>query len=231
MSKIKDENYFQISGWMLNRLQLKGICLEVYAIIYGFSQDGESEYTGSISYLCDFTGTSRPTVIKALKTLVESGFLHKTETDVNGVKFNRYKANLQVVKNLYTGSKEILQGGSKETLPNNKDTNNKTDNKKERKTSYDEIINDRIADDDLRGLILEFIKMRKMKKKPLTDRALTIQLNKLVKLGANIEEQKQIVENSIVRCWDEFYPLRKEENNGHTKSSNGADGSEYSMFS
>ena len=75
MSKVKDENYFQISGWMLNRLQLKGICLEVYAIIYGFSQDGESEYTGSISYLCDFTGTSRPTVINALKNLVAKDYI------------------------------------------------------------------------------------------------------------------------------------------------------------
>ena len=47
----------------------------------------------------------------------------------------------------------------------------------------------------------------------------------------SLEEQKQIVENSIVRCWDEFYPLKREAENGHTKSSNGADGSEYSIFS
>ena len=137
-SKIQDNNYFQISGWMLNRLKLKGTDLQIYAIIYGFSQDGESEFTGSLQYLCDFTGTSRPTVIKALKSLVEKEFIIKTENNINGVIFNRYKANLQVVKKLYGGGKEILpegsketlQGGSKETLHNNKYINNKDiDNK------------------------------------------------------------------------------------------------------
>ena len=213
---------------MLNRLQLKGICLEVYAIIYGFSQDGESEYTGSISYLCDFTGTSRPTVINALKNLVAKDYIIKNENEVNGVKFNRYKVNLQVVKNFYRGSKETLQGGSKETLPNNKDIDITNNNTKERKTSYDKIIDDRIADAELKGLIYEFIKMRKMKKKPLTDRALTIQLNKLLRLSTSIDEQKQIVETSIVRCWDEFYPLKKEANN--VSQNNRADGSEYAFL-
>ena len=202
--------------------------LEVYAIIYGFSQDGESEYTGSISYLCDFTGTSRPTVIKALKSLVSNDYIIKHEIEVNNVKFNRYKANLQVVKNFNRGSKETLQEGSKETLPNNKDIDIKDDNKEERKTTYDKIISDRINDTELKDLILEFIKMRKMKKKPLTDRALTIQLNKLLKLGSTVDEQKQIVENSIVRCWDEFYPLKKEAND--VQQNNRADGSEYAFL-
>ena len=131
MSKIRDENYFQVSGWMLNNLNLKGTMLEVYAIIYGFSQDGESYFTGSLQYLSDFTNTSKPTVIKALKELVEKGFLVKQEIEMNGVKFNKYKADLLVVKNLNGGSKETLPpskesltGGSKETLPNNKDINN-----------------------------------------------------------------------------------------------------------
>lgn len=128
-SRITDENYFQISGWMLKRLNLKGIALEVYAIIYGFSQDGESSFTGSLQYLCDFTNTSRPTVIKALKELVEKGYILKYETDINGVKFNRYKADLQVVKNLYTGGQEALQRGSKGTLPNNKDIDTELNNK------------------------------------------------------------------------------------------------------
>ena len=46
-SKVKDENYYQITGWMINRLGLKGAKLNIFAIIYGFSQDGESEFSGS----------------------------------------------------------------------------------------------------------------------------------------------------------------------------------------
>lgn len=131
-SRVKDENYYQIQGWMINRLGLKGITLSVYAIIYGFSQDGENEFTGSLQYLCDFTGgTSKPTIIKALKDLVENGYLLRREEVINGVQFNRYKTNLPLLKNFNGGSKEILtgevknlNGGSKEILPNNTNNNN-----------------------------------------------------------------------------------------------------------
>lgn len=117
---------------MINRLGLKGVPLSVYAIIYGFSQDGENEFTGSLQYLCDFTGgTSKPTIIKALKELVENDLLLRREEVINGVQFNRYKANLPLLKNFNGGSKETLtgvvknlNGGSKEILPNNTNNNN-----------------------------------------------------------------------------------------------------------
>ena len=55
MSKVKEENYISISGWMVTRLGLKGNELLVYAIIYGFSQDDETMFTGSLQYLADWT--------------------------------------------------------------------------------------------------------------------------------------------------------------------------------
>ena len=126
-SKVKDDNYFLVSGWMINRLDLKGVALQVFSIIYGFSQDGETCFTGSLQYLMDFTNASKPTIIKALKELVDRGFVLKIENEMNGVKFNKYKANLLVVKNFNQGCKETLPGGcqvslpggSKESLPNN----------------------------------------------------------------------------------------------------------------
>lgn len=136
-SRIKDENYYQIQGWMINRLGLKGVTLSVYAIIYGFSQDGENEYTGSLQYLCDFLGgVSKPTVITALKSLVETGYLIRREEFINGVQFNKYKANLPLLKKINYPDKETLtegvknfNGGSKETLPNNKSYNKSLNNK------------------------------------------------------------------------------------------------------
>ncbi len=103
---------------------------------------------------------------------------------------------------------------------------------KERKkdTSYDEIINSKIDNQEIKDLLYEFIKMRTLKKKPLTDRALTIQINKLFKLSSDLVEQREIIENSIVKCWDEFYPLKKEANNENNRSCNKRDGSEYSMY-
>lgn len=143
-SRIKDENYYQIQGWMINRLGLKGVPLNVYAIIYGFSQDGENEYTGSLQYLCDFCGgVSKPTIISALKTLVESEYIFRREEIINGVRFTRYKANLPLLKKFYYPDKEILtgevknfNGGGKEFLPNNKRDNNSFD----KKEVYEKII-------------------------------------------------------------------------------------------
>ena len=125
MSKILDDNYFQVTGWMLNRLKLKGIALNVYAIIYGFSQDGESSFNGSRQYLCDFTGATKPTIDKALSELREMNLIIKTSKRINEVIHNEYKANLEALKGFTTcketlpPDKNSLQGGSKETLPNN----------------------------------------------------------------------------------------------------------------
>lgn len=135
MSKILDNNYFQITGWMLNRLKLKGTALNVYAIIYGFSQDGESSFKGSRQYLCDFTGATKPTIDKALAELQEMNLIIKTSNRINDVVHNEYKVNIEVLNDFTTSketlppSKETLQGGSKETLPNNNNNiNNNNDN-------------------------------------------------------------------------------------------------------
>ena len=137
---MNDENYYQISGWMINKLKLKGIELNIYAIIYGFSQDGESEFKGSLKYLSEFTGgTSKPTLIKALKDLTEKQFIIRREEIINKVKFNRYRANLPLLKEFDRGSKETLQGGSKETLPNNKLLDNESNNDIKEKISKKEI--------------------------------------------------------------------------------------------
>ena len=144
MSKINNNNYFSIHGWMVNELNLQGNELMTYAIIYGFSQTEGTKFTGSINYLCDFTNSSRTTIIKCLKNLTEKKLIIKNQKNINGVIFNEYQANLYLVKNLNWGSQETKQGvvknfngGSKETVPNNKD-NNKEDNKDDNKIINDE---------------------------------------------------------------------------------------------
>lgn len=123
-SRINDNNYYVINGWMINRLRLKGVSLSAYAIIYGFSQDGENEFTGSLQYLCDFCGgVSKPTIIKALKELTEKGIIIRREETINNILFTRYRANPNIFSSFFGGSKDSLpavkefSGGSKETLP------------------------------------------------------------------------------------------------------------------
>ena len=119
MSKIEDFNYFNTQGWMLNRLKLKGNELIVFSIINSFSQDKASSFFGSLSYLEAFTGASRPTVIKILKSLCDKGFIERSEFDYHGTKRISYK--IGSIVSSYT-SKETLPPPSKDFLPPSKET-------------------------------------------------------------------------------------------------------------
>lgn len=77
---------------MVSELGLKGNALAVYAIIYGFSQDGDSVFSGSSSYLCEWLGCSKKTALTTLADLTERGLLKKTTTYKNGITFCDYMA-------------------------------------------------------------------------------------------------------------------------------------------
>ena len=140
---MEKEYYINIQWWMAQRLKLSGNELLTYAIVYGFSQDGESAFLGSSKYVSYALRVSRPTAIKALDSLTSKGLIIKTQEKINDIVFNRYKANLQVIKDfdrpykesLQGGSKESLQGGYKETLHSNKykELNNKELSKESKK--------------------------------------------------------------------------------------------------
>ena len=126
MSKVKDENYIHIPGWAVTRLGLKGNELLVYSIIYGFSQDGETRFTGSLQYLADWTNSTKQSCIKCLKSLAEKGYITKYEKIVNGVKFCEYqgvKPKSVVLNKVEQGIKQSLTGGIKQSLPNIIDNN------------------------------------------------------------------------------------------------------------
>ena len=112
MGRIKDMHYYQVSGWMINRLGLSGRELQVYAIIYGFTQDGETKFNGSINYISEWLGCTRKTTIETLKSLVEKGYITKTQTVVDGVQANYYQTNL-----LLLGSVENIPGSVEITPP------------------------------------------------------------------------------------------------------------------
>lgn len=103
---IKDENYVLISGWMKNELNLKGVELFLYAIIYGFSQSENGEFAGSIDYLIEWTSCTKKTVINALTSLVEKGLVEKEKVHVAGGIYScRYRATTAGVKITPTGVK------------------------------------------------------------------------------------------------------------------------------
>ena len=84
---------FQITGWMLNELDLKGNELLIYAIIYAYSQFDDQYFTCCVQDLADLTHISRGTVLAVLKNLTKKGFLSiKREKIVKRVKFYSIKA-------------------------------------------------------------------------------------------------------------------------------------------
>lgn len=98
MSAINDNNFIAIQGWMRTRLNLKGNELLIYALIYGFSQDGQSRFTGSRKYIAEWCGCSLDTVDRSLSSLVGKGFLAKyPHTDQNGSRVVDYAAILTAI--------------------------------------------------------------------------------------------------------------------------------------
>jgi len=112
MSTVNCKSYVNIQGWMVSELGLSGNELLVYAIIYGFSQDGEGEFTGSLRYLTDWTGASKNTVRRALASLEEKGLITKRTITNNGVTLCNYKAVPEL-----TGGFQNGRGGGAKTDP------------------------------------------------------------------------------------------------------------------
>lgn len=96
------------------------------AVIYGFCQDGESDFHGSYNYLARKCRCSRQWAIEIVASLVKKGLVQKEVTESKGVKSCSYRVtfrgsqeSLPPVKKVYRGSQESLPGGSQESLPNN----------------------------------------------------------------------------------------------------------------
>lgn len=93
---------------MLNVLELKGNELIVFAIIYSFSQDGESEFTGSLSYLQAFANIkSHNTVTGILKALTDKQMIIRRDYVRDNVKRVAYKANMEYIEKMKNGLTEL----------------------------------------------------------------------------------------------------------------------------
>jgi predicted transcriptional regulator len=214
MGKIREDNYIMIQGWMVTELELKGNELLIFAIIHGFSQDGETRFTGGLQYLAEWTNSTKQGVSKNLKSLVNKGYIAKEEKIINGVKFCEYYATkfngvLNKVEwgmqQSLTPIKQSLTGGIKQSLTNNKDNiiNKNINNisNKDNKDYYplDQKLNDTFKD---------FIEYRKKMRKPMTPRAIKLLMAKLDELSSDNDVKIQILNQSIMNAWTGVYPLK-----------------------
>lgn len=162
---------------MITKFNLSGNELITFALIFGFSQDGNSEFTGSLSYLCSWLNCSKPTAIRSLKELMKKGLIVKTEHKMAGMTFYRYKVKFEGggKETLPVGSKETLLGGSKESLPNNTTIDNTTNNTIDHHSDKSEVI-------DFEKL-LEFIKQKTGRKFDVINEKVRKKYRALLKQG------------------------------------------------
>ena len=192
-NKANNDNYFDGNYWTYNSKK-------AFSELFPYASERQIDY--------------------ALKKLIDCGLVitgnyNKSSYD-RTLWYSITKVGYSILQNCEMETTKLLNGNDEivQPIPDiNTDINTDNNNKKERKkTSYDEILNSMIEDDDVKNTICDYIKMRKLIKKPMTDRALTMLINKLYKLSNNKQIQIKILEQSILKNWTDIYPY-KEENN------------------
>lgn len=191
----------------------------------------EENFKISLNILAKRIPCSRDKCIRVINSLkeIEVVRVDKVKTENGDWDSNTYSINLNklllylgvviekdnvvinkdyLVINKYNGSssERLEVVAKKDTKNTNKNTN--IENKKEKETNIDKIINSYTENLELRNTLKEFLKMRKSIKKPMTDKAMKLLITKLDKLGSNDNEKIEILNQSIFNSWQGIFELK-----------------------
>lgn len=119
------DNYITVPGFAIIDLGLSGNELLCYSLIYGFTQDSETEFTGSLNYVSSALNITKQNAKKVIDRLIERGLLEKKEIYFSGVKFCHYVAKRHGVAEIATGCYRNSNGGVVETVTHNIQDNNR----------------------------------------------------------------------------------------------------------
>lgn len=84
--------FITIPDWM-HDLDLDVYETIILATIFGFSQDGDSRFSGSQNYLARKAKCSRRKVVNCLENLLSKGFIEKFDVNVRGIHLCEYTFN------------------------------------------------------------------------------------------------------------------------------------------
>lgn len=99
----KIDNYITVPGFAIVELGLSGNELLCYSLIYGFTQDNETEFRGSLNYVASALNVTKQNAKKIIDRLIDRGLIEKREMFFSGVKFCHYVANRHGVTEIATG--------------------------------------------------------------------------------------------------------------------------------
>ena len=83
----KIDNYITVPGFAIVELGLSGNELLCYSLIYGFTQDKETEFRGSLNYVASALNVTKQNAKKIIDRLIDRGLIEKREMCFSGVKF------------------------------------------------------------------------------------------------------------------------------------------------
>lgn len=220
---LKSDNVVIIHGWMCNELELKGTELLVFALIYGFSQDGASSFFGGRKYIAKTFNISLPTVDKALNGLIDKDYIAKESgTEYNST--DSYYVKNMVVKKLYGGGKETLPyniSNTKKQTILSKDsivaetTSCQSESTTKKPNLFQKCVSmseDYTQNETLREQLKKYVSYllaySKESGRPFYANMWKSKLTKLAALSENEDMQIKIVQQSIDNGWANFYEYK-----------------------
>lgn len=153
--KFSNDNYIHVPGFAIARLKLAGNELLCFSLIYGMSQDGESEFYGSLAYVASALNVTKQNAKAIIGRLVEKGLIIKIDIIENRVKYCHYKVNHEGIAESVTGIIETATPPIVETVTNNRNNIDNIEDNKE---------NNNIADGEL--FACETVEKREATKRP-----------------------------------------------------------------
>lgn len=214
MSAVKDNNFIAIQGWMRTKLNLKGNELLIYALIYGFSQDGNSRFKGSRKYIAEWCGCSLDTVDRSLGSLINKGLLVKySHTDDHGNRLIDYVATQPTSAAAQAPAQDpwasTTNSTPEQSQPPVVEPEPKPQPKKTRKAkSFDAIIDNYTNDPKTKDLLGAWLQNRKAKRAAMTDRAIQGNIDKLDRRAQESHMSiNDYLDEVVCRGWSGFFPI------------------------
>ena len=183
----------------------------------------KSDFAVANLYLMSLTGLNKQAIYRARNELVQKDLIEfkKGINQNEAGKYTIYEfvtADDTADDTAHNTPNDTPNDTAGDTInKQNKTKQNKTKIKKEKtkkrnETEFDLLINQSFSNEELKDTVYEFIKMRKAIDKPLTTRGLELMIKKLCKLTTNIDEQIEILNNSIMNNWQGIFPLNSQNN-------------------
>ena len=211
----KTNNYTVMSNYHFKEKDMSLKAKGLLSLMLSLPEDWDY----SIDGLAKLSKDGKDSVMSALAELEKFNYLIRTQTKDEDGKFAGY--DYDVYEQPYT-EKPFTENPNTEkpntenpqqlnTNPLSTYVDKNTNNKKEEEAhakdrSIDDVINEQ--NEKLRLPLKEYIKMRKAIKKPITTHGLELAIAKLKGLSKNINEQVEIVNQSVMNSWQGLFPLK-----------------------